>query len=125
MKRLTNKDWHTTKFMGLNDREVLHRLWELENLLETHILIEKDRTAKFKNGDTIFYIKTKGYGATVEEARELIIETDKVARVCIRKTKITYYLKHKRNGIDENRLYETEEEATERLNYLKEKKDNE
>ncbi len=34
MERLTNKDWHKTKFMGLNEREVLHRLWELENLAE-------------------------------------------------------------------------------------------
>lgn len=31
MTRITNKDWHTTKFSNLDQRKVLHRLWELEN----------------------------------------------------------------------------------------------
>lgn len=31
MNRITNRDWHTTKFSRLDQRKVLHRLWELEN----------------------------------------------------------------------------------------------
>ena len=31
MDRITNKNWHVTKFSNLDQRKVLHRLWELEN----------------------------------------------------------------------------------------------
>ena len=37
MTRITNKDWHTTKFSNLDQRKVLHRLWELENEQEIEI----------------------------------------------------------------------------------------
>jgi len=39
-KRLTKKSWHDTKFCGLNEREVLNRLWEVENKIENGTLIE-------------------------------------------------------------------------------------
>lgn len=34
MERLTNKDWHMTKLLNLDNRKVLKRLWVLENMLE-------------------------------------------------------------------------------------------
>ena len=43
MERLTNKDWHTTKFLNLDNREVLKRLWELENMLEEEKVKQKER----------------------------------------------------------------------------------
>ena len=43
MERLTNKDWHTTKFLNLDNRVVLKRLWELENMLEDEKVKQKER----------------------------------------------------------------------------------
>ena len=40
-KRLTARDWHETKFAVLNQREVLKRLWELENKIENGTLVFK------------------------------------------------------------------------------------
>lgn len=42
-KRLTRKSWHDTKFAQLNPREVLYKLWQLENQIEngTNLIGEK------------------------------------------------------------------------------------
>ena len=39
-KRLTKKSWHDCKFAQLNPREVLYKLWQLENKIENGTLIE-------------------------------------------------------------------------------------
>lgn len=48
--RLTKKDWHNAKFSNITEqdyRAVLHRLWELENAIESGELISTKET-----GDT-------------------------------------------------------------------------
>ena len=40
-KRLTHKNWHETKFAQLNPREVLYKLWQLENQIENATLVER------------------------------------------------------------------------------------
>lgn len=51
-KRLTKKSWHDTKFARLNQREVLYKLWQLENQIENGTLVE----LPCKVGDTVYYI---------------------------------------------------------------------
>ena len=51
-KRLTKKSWHDTKFCGLNEREVLNRLWEFENKIENGTIVE----LPCKVGDKIYVI---------------------------------------------------------------------
>lgn len=109
--RLTNKDWNTTKFMELNERKVLRRLWELENQLDTD--------TKFKVGDTVYYIEHAPLW-NVNEERPIFIREAKIKQIYIGKTKTTYYVSHYNYGMAENRLFSTAEEAKDKIKQLKE-----
>ena len=56
-KRLTKKSWHDTKFAQLNPREVLYKLWQLENQIENSTL--KDMPCKV--GDTVYTVEYSHY----------------------------------------------------------------
>lgn len=56
-KRLTKKSWHDTKFAQLNQREVLYKLWQLENQIENGTLIE----LPCKVGDTVYTVEYSHY----------------------------------------------------------------
>lgn len=113
MERLTDKDWHTTKFMGLNEREVLYRLWQIENDIY--------KETKFKAGDTVYFLESAPIWET-NKARPILIREGKVKKIYIGKTKTTYYISHWNYGMRENRLYATKEEAEKRIEELKREK---
>lgn len=49
MDRITNKNWHVTKFSNLDQRKVLHRLWELENEKEN-----ENKKYFYSNGNKVY-----------------------------------------------------------------------
>ena len=73
-KRLTKKDWHEAKFSRLSknepsDREILKRLWDLENKIEQGTLIE----LPCKVGDTVYWVyhayNARGYSWEIREVK--------------------------------------------------------
>lgn len=66
---------------------------------------------KFKVGDTVYYIRTKGFGHTTKEAGELIMAQGVICRVYKGKTKTTYYVRGRKMGFEENRLYSDKAES--------------
>ncbi len=77
-KRLTDKDWHETKFYQIDDKKAykcLRRLWKLENKIEQGTMIE----LPCKVGDTIYLIFKEQWSVGKKETYWYI-----------RKTKLTY-----------------------------------
>lgn len=73
-KRLTDKDWHVTKFSGINQREGLKRLFDLENLIENGMLVE----LPCKVGDTVYEVFKEHRPPFIQETIiEKIVITEK------------------------------------------------
>lgn len=79
---------------------------------------QAERQSKYNVGDTVYFIHIKGYGKTIEECSQLTIFEFKIRRVYSGKTKITYYVKGVKMGIDEDLLIGTKEEAQQRIKEL-------
>lgn len=75
-ERLTDKDWHNTKFMQLNEREILKRLWDLENKIENETLVD----LSCKVGDTAYVVYWSG------------IDSFTITDILVSKNKILYRL---------------------------------
>ncbi len=74
MKRLTDKEWITTKhFQKLNADEVLRRLWELENKLDSGELIETNLPCS--KGENLYLVQ---YNGLISEYRVIDITEDTI-----------------------------------------------